>query len=51
MTGGHTDEHDLPLNVVNSREYESFGTLCDGVSNCLKAVREQLRRQADVIKA
>ncbi len=50
MTGGHVDEHDIPLHVINSLEYESSGTLCDGVPDCLKAVRAQLRRQADVIK-
>lgn len=50
MTGGHTDLHTLPLGVVTSSDWEGSGTLCDGVPECLKRTREQLRQQADVIK-
>ena len=50
-TGGHADLHDLPLewfHDLSARE----GTLrvCDGVPDCMTAVREQLRVGADVIK-
>jgi imidazolonepropionase-like amidohydrolase len=50
-TGGHGDLHSFPLDWV-----ESFGRstsmfrLCDGASSCMRAVREQLRRGASVIK-
>jgi hypothetical protein len=30
--------------------YEYFGALCDGVAECLRKVREQIRSQADVVK-
>jgi imidazolonepropionase-like amidohydrolase len=50
-TGGHGDIHDLPLDWVhqlNAREGEMW--LCDGVAECIKAVRAQLRLGARVIK-
>ena len=50
MTGGHTDEHQIPLHIAASRDWEGLGDLCDGVPECLKAVRKNLRMQADVIK-
>ncbi len=51
MTGGHVDVHGLPLDWVTSIEdNESFGVLCDGVPECLRAVRRQLRKGATVIK-
>eukprot|EP00873_Tetraselmis_striata_P001493 jgi/Tetstr1/421757/TSEL_012661.t1 len=50
MTGGHTDEHNLPLSVVAGSSYESYGVMCDGVPECLQAVRANMRLQADVIK-
>jgi imidazolonepropionase-like amidohydrolase len=53
MTGGHTDEQYLPIAVTRhdyDTMYEGGGALCDGVPECLKKVREQIRDQADVIK-
>ncbi len=50
-TGGHADAHGLPLDWVNSfGETESFSVLADGVPECLRAVRRQLRKGAAVIK-
>jgi imidazolonepropionase-like amidohydrolase len=46
-TGGHGDVHGLPLDWVHSYP---LGVLCDGVPECLKAVRTQLRAGASVIK-
>lgn len=43
QTGGHFDNHDLPL------ELNQFQT-CDGVAECTKRAREQLREGADFIK-
>ena len=48
-TGGHADVHGYPLDWVASAE-NRIGSLCDGVPECLKAVRMNLRRGADVIK-
>lgn len=47
-TGGHGDTHAFPLDWVQSGS--GFGVMCDGVPECLKAVRIQLRRGASVIK-
>lgn len=47
-TGGHGDTHAFPLDWVQSGS--GFGVMCDGVPECLKAVRLQLRRGASVIK-
>lgn len=52
MTGGHGDAHDTPLPVVKAA-IESYGLplyICDGVDECIKAVRQQLRRGASCIK-
>jgi len=51
-TGGHGDIHGLPLDYVTSLGHRGFvfSELCDGVPGCLKAVRKQLRRGAQVIK-
>jgi imidazolonepropionase-like amidohydrolase len=51
-TGGHADVHSLPLDYYQSflERQRSLGRLCDGVPECLRAVREQLRRNARVIK-
>lgn len=50
-TGGHADAHGLPLDWVNGiGETESFSVLADGVPECLRAVRRQLRKGAAVIK-
>lgn len=47
-TGGHGDIHNVPLDMVN--HIDGFGTLCDGVPDCLRAVRLNLRKNARVIK-
>jgi imidazolonepropionase-like amidohydrolase len=51
MTGGHGDLHTFPLDAVHA--YAHTGgliQLADGVPECLRAVRLQLRRGAKVIK-
>ena len=50
-TGGHGDLHSLPLPWM--ADYADWGgdlRLCDGVDGCLRAAREQLRRNAQLIK-
>lgn len=50
-TGGHSDIHALPMDWV--ADFASNGgelRQCDGVDDCVKAVREQLRKNAKVIK-
>ena len=47
-TGGHADVHGLPLDWVLSSE--GIGLICDGVPECLRAVRSNLRQGAAVIK-
>ncbi|NNF65694.1 MAG: amidohydrolase family protein [Acidimicrobiia bacterium] len=51
-TGGHGDVHGFPLDWVHAANASGsgLGELCDGVPECLKAVRKQLRRGAKVIK-
>ncbi len=49
-TGGHGDIHNISLDFVMNMNSQGFGILCDGVSECLKAVRKQLREGAEVIK-
>jgi imidazolonepropionase-like amidohydrolase len=50
-TGGHADLHSYPLSWIND-----FGHHCgelrlaDGTADCMRAVREQLRRNARLIK-
>jgi imidazolonepropionase-like amidohydrolase len=50
-TGGHGDLHCYPLSWVNDfgRQDATF-RLADGSAECMRAVREQLRRGAAVIK-
>src|SRR5579872_1985778 len=50
-TGGHGDLHSFPLSWISSWTRET-GTmrLADGPDDCAKAVREQLRSNAKVIK-
>jgi imidazolonepropionase-like amidohydrolase len=51
QTGGHADLHGMPLAAV--ADYSEHGgalQLCDGVAECQKAVRRQLRKNARVIK-
>src|SRR6478672_325739 len=50
-TGGHGDLHSFPLDWM--RDYSAQGSmmrLADGPDECARAVREQLRRNARVIK-
>ncbi len=47
-TGGHGDTHGFPLEWVH--DGAGFGVMCDGVPECLKTVRLQLRKNARVIK-
>ena len=51
-TGGHGDIHSIPLDIYEgiSARGRIIGRLADGPSECVKAVREQLRRNARVIK-
>jgi imidazolonepropionase-like amidohydrolase len=51
-TGGHGDIHSIPLDIYEgvSARGRIIGRLADGPSECIKAVREQLRRNARVIK-
>lgn len=51
MTGGHGDLHELPLPVMRSLEnHARHIRLCDGESDCRRAVREMVRMGAAVIK-
>jgi imidazolonepropionase-like amidohydrolase len=50
-TGGHGDLHSLPLEWMGSWTAETgLMRLADGPDECARAVREQLRRNAKVIK-
>lgn len=51
QTGGHGDLHEYRLRWMHDlAEAGGFFCLCDGVSECLKAVRTQLRHGAAIIK-
>ena len=52
QTGGHGDLHELPLAWVEAAAVagDRFSYLCDGVDECIRAVRSNLRRGARVIK-
>lgn len=51
VTGGHGDIHSLPLPwMADFAAWSGELRLCDGVGECVKAVREQLRRDARLIK-
>jgi imidazolonepropionase-like amidohydrolase len=51
VTGGHGDLHSYPVDWVESFSRTTpMLRLCDGVAECAKAVREQLRRGASLIK-
>ena len=51
QTGGHGDVHAFPVDwVIDTCERLGLTWLCDGVPECLKAVRSQLRLGAKVIK-
>ncbi|MFW6197361.1 MAG: metal-dependent hydrolase family protein [Myxococcota bacterium] len=50
-TGGHADLHSFPTAWI--ADFGAHGgdlRVCDGVDDCVRAVREQLRRDAKVIK-
>src|SRR6516164_9225428 len=50
-TGGHGDLHSLPLEWMGSWTAETgLMRLADGPDECVRAVREQLRRNAKLIK-
>jgi imidazolonepropionase-like amidohydrolase len=50
-TGGHGDLHCYPLSWVDDfGHHDGTFRLADGTSECMRAVREQLRRGAAVIK-
>ncbi len=50
-TGRHADAHAYPLDFVHSMlEAKISSGICDGVPECLKAVRKQLRLNAKMIK-
>jgi imidazolonepropionase-like amidohydrolase len=50
-TGGHADVHAAPLPWIHDHsQHGGVLRVCDGVPEVLRAVREQLRRNAKVIK-
>jgi imidazolonepropionase-like amidohydrolase len=50
-TGGHGDLHCYPLSwVADFGQHDGTFRLADGTSECMRAVREQLRRGAALIK-
>lgn len=51
VTGGHGDLHSLPLPwMAEFCRRDGEFRLCDGVDGCIQAAREQLRRNARLIK-
>lgn len=51
QTAGHGDLHTMPLELLRDRIRHGFPLwICDGVDNCINAVRTQIRRGAKVIK-
>ena len=51
MTGGHADASSVPLPALQDAiEHGLPLHLCDGMPDCVKAVREQIRRGASLIK-
>ncbi len=52
-TAGHADAQELPLNYLEQKMRQENGLpfyTCDGVDDCIKAVRVMVRRGARVIK-
>jgi imidazolonepropionase-like amidohydrolase len=50
-TGGHADLHSLPVDFAREVSAStSFGSMCDGVPEVLRAVRTNLRANARLIK-
>jgi imidazolonepropionase-like amidohydrolase len=52
ITGGHGDDHMMPIKtVMDSMNYGGAPTaICDGVDDCIKTVRQMVRRGARCIK-
>ena len=51
QTGGHADVHSMPIAFMEHHAADGGAfQLCDGVDECRKAVRLQLRKNARVIK-
>jgi len=51
MTAGHADVHNLPMSMVKDEATHYLANyVCDGVPECIKGVRTQLRRGAKLIK-
>lgn len=51
ITGGHGDQHELPLSVVRDGCVSGGPrALCDGPDECTKMVRDMVRRGAKLIK-
>ena len=51
QTAGHADLHTFPLELLHERIKHGFPFwICDGVDECRKAVRNQIRRGAKLIK-
>lgn len=56
QTGGHGDTHFIPIEWVDARvskrgmSLASMALICDGIPECIKAVRYALREGADFIK-
>eukprot|EP01083_Nonionella_stella_P089206 248868_1 len=48
QTAGHGDHHNMPLSY--SCKCVQWSKLCDGVDECIKSVRQNIRLGADVIK-
>lgn len=51
-TGGHGDVHTVPIDAVRAQQAKGVPILgiCDGVDECIKTVRLNIRRGAKVIK-
>jgi imidazolonepropionase-like amidohydrolase len=47
-TGGHADLHSVPIEALHHVDH--LGLVCDGVPEVTRAVRQNLRRNAKVIK-
>ncbi len=50
QTAGHGDNHPTPLSWQSSAHADWYARLADGVPECRKATREQIREGADLIK-
>lgn len=50
ITGGHSDLHDLPIDVVRAMNTDGVSVVCDGITDCVRNVRLMIRRGANLIK-